>query len=151
MSARHHDEEASLSTRFAAGSIDGAIVAILGGGAAYGAAAAFGAVGFGDAITESVRKLTFLGAFGTYAILLTAGPRQATWGQRLLGLRVLGASGGRPTRGEALARWLAFLAAVLPLGAGLLIGLGGERRPFQDRLCDGRVVRRDLHIADETA
>ena len=143
MPSRGSEAEASLSARLAAGLIDAAIVAIVGGVVAKGVGAALVAAGFSDAVSEPVRKLVLLGVFAGYCVLLTAGPGQATWGQRWLGLRVLGAAGGRPTRSEALGRWLAFLAAALPLGAGLLIGLGHERRPFQDRLCDSQVVRRD--------
>lgn len=143
MPSRRSGVEASLSARLAAGLIDGAVVAILGGVAATGAGAVLAAAGFGDAVAEPARKLVLLGVFAGYCVLLTAGPGQATWGQRWLGLRVLGAAGGRPTRAEALGRWLAYVAAALPLGAGLIIGLGRERRPFQDRLCDSRVARRD--------
>jgi uncharacterized RDD family membrane protein YckC len=135
--------EAAISTRLAAGLIDAAIVAILGGVAAKGALALLKAGGFEDALTQPVYQLVLLAVFLGYFVLLTGGRCQGTLGQLWLGLRVLGAKGGQPTAGESLCRCLALLAAVLPLGAGLLIGLGSERRPFQDWLCHSRVVRRE--------
>ena len=145
------EAEAPLSARLAAGLVDAAVVAILGGVAANGVGVALRAADVSGAVSEPVHKLILISIFAGYSVFLTAGRGQATWGQRWLGLQVLGATGGRPTRSEALGRWLAFLAAALPLGAGLLIGLGHERRPFQDRLCDSQVVRRDPRMDDGSA
>ena len=76
------------------------------------------------------------------AMALTASARAATLGQRWFGLELAAAGSGRPNLAQAFGRWLAFLAAALPLGAGLLLALGPDRRPFQDRICDSRVAVR---------
>jgi uncharacterized RDD family membrane protein YckC len=131
-----------MMSRAAAGLIDAAIAAALGGVAARLAGWALTSADVDQDLREPVERLVLLGAFCLYCVLTTAGRGQATWGQRWLGLIVLGAEGGRPGRGEAFARWLAYLATLLPLGAGLLLALGPDHRPFHDRLCAGTVTRR---------
>jgi uncharacterized RDD family membrane protein YckC len=132
---------AELPRRLAAGLLDAAVAALLGG--LTFKLALFGIGGFvEDDFRELIRKLILLAAHAACCVLLTAGPRRATLGQRWFGLELAGAAGGRPSLAEAFGRWLAFLAAALPLGAGLLLALGSDRRPFQDRLCDSAVVRR---------
>ena len=139
-SGRH--DEAAKAARLAAGLIDAGIVAILGGLAAKGMVALLRVAGLGEASTRPVYQLVLFAVFLGYSVLLPVWRLQATLGQHWLGLRVLGADGGRPNLGETLCRCLALVAAILPLGAGLLIGLGNARRPFQDQLCDSRVVWR---------
>ena len=131
-----------LVRRATAGLIDIAIAAAIGGALARLFEIALASLSAGASLRDAVERLALLGVFCLYCVLTTAGRGQATWGQRWLGLVVLGADGGRPGRGEAFARWLAYFAALLPLGAGLLLALGPERRPFQDRLCAGGVIRR---------
>jgi uncharacterized RDD family membrane protein YckC len=131
-----------LVCRATAGLIDVAIAAAIGGALARLFEGALASLGAGAGLRDAAERLALLGAFCLYSVLTTSGRGQATWGQRWLGLVVLGADGGRPGRGEAFARWLAYLAALLPLGAGLLLALGPERRPFQDRVCAGGVTRR---------
>ena len=131
-----------MVSRAAAGLIDAAIAAALGGVAARLVGWALALADVDQDLREPVERLVLLGAFCLYSVLTTAGRGQATWGQRWLGLIVLGAEGGRPGRGEAFARWLAYLATLLPLGAGLLLALGPDHRPFHDRLCAGSVARR---------
>ena len=142
MSDANCQDEAPKSTRLVAGVIDAAIVAVLGGVAAKGAVALLKAAGIVAESTQPIYQLVVVAVFLGYSVLLPGGRCQATLGQLWLGLRVLGADGGPPNLGEAFCRCLALVAAVLPLGAGLLIALGTERRPFQDRLCNSRVVRR---------
>jgi uncharacterized RDD family membrane protein YckC len=131
---------ASLLRRSTAGLIDAGVTALLGGAMSKIVLLVLGATGTGGEVAEAVRKLTLLGTHAAYCILLTAGSRQSTLGQRWLGLRTLGADGGQPTHAEAIGRWLAFVAAALPLGAGLLLAVGPARRPFQDRVSDSRVA-----------
>ncbi len=140
MPSRRFEAELPIFYRAAACLVDLAIVGAIGGMASRLFGAGLAAAGSGEGVSELIRKLVLLAIYSGYCVLLTAGPRRSTWGQRWFGLQVLGASGGRPSIGEAFGRWLAFLAAALPLGVGLLIALGPDRRPFQDRLCDSRVV-----------
>lgn len=142
---------ASLLRRGAAGLTDAGLAALLGGAVAKLALAGLATAGFGGEFGELISKLSLLGAHALYCILPTAGPRQATFGQRWWGLRVIGAGGGRPSLAEAFGRWLAFVAAALPLGAGLLLALGPDGRPFQDRLSATRVVAQAAPAAQRRA
>jgi uncharacterized RDD family membrane protein YckC len=136
--------DATISSRFAAGVIDAAVVAILSGVAAKGAVALFGIAGwFSPSATQSLDRVVLILVFMAYSVLLPVCRHQGTLGQRWLGIEIVASDGARGSPGECLFRCLAFIAAVLPLGAGLLIGLAGERRPLQDRLCSTRVVQRE--------
>jgi uncharacterized RDD family membrane protein YckC len=142
---------APLSARAAACLFDLALAAVLGGVASSAAELALGAAGAGESMTEVARKLLLLFVGALYFSLPVAGPRQATFGQRWWGLRVIGAGGGRPSRAEAFGRWLAFVAAALPLGAGLFLAVGPDGRPFQDRLSATRVVAQAAPAAQRRA
>lgn len=142
---------ASLLRRGAAGLMDAGLAALLGGAASKLMLAGLVAAGSGGELGELISKLSLVGAHALYCVVPTAGPRQATFGQRWFGLRILGADGGRPSLGEAFGRWLAFVAAALPLGAGLLLALGPDGRPFQDRLSATRVVTQVAPAAQRRA
>lgn len=142
---------APMARRGAACLVDLAIAGVLGGTAAAAAEWALASIGSGDAVIEPFRKLLLVGAHAGYCVLMTAGSGRSTFGQRWFGLQVLGAEGGRPTPSEAFARWVAFMTAALPLGAGLLLALGPERRPFQDRICHSRVVASAAEAAGQPA
>jgi uncharacterized RDD family membrane protein YckC len=142
MPSRYGDASATLVRRGAACLVDLGVAGLLGGAASSALALVLAAGGAGDGVIEPVRRLTLLAAYGAYCVLPTASARWATLGQRWFDLELVGSGGGRAGLAEAFGRWLAFLAAALPLGAGLLLALGSDRRPFQDRICDSRVVRR---------
>ena len=135
--------DAAMSSRFAAGVIDAAVVAILSGVAAKGAVALLATAGFSPYATHSFDRMMSIVIFVAYSVLLPVCRDQSTLGQRWLGLQMVAADGTRASAGECLVRCLGFIAAVLPLGAGLLIAVAGERRPLQDLLCSSRVVRRE--------
>jgi uncharacterized RDD family membrane protein YckC len=66
--------------------------------------------------------------------------RRGTLGQRALGLRVCDRRGHAPGGGRAMARVIAQLLAVAPLGLGLLAPLvDGQRRSLADRATATRV------------
>jgi uncharacterized RDD family membrane protein YckC len=142
---------APLSARAAACLFDLALAAMLGGVASSAAEPLLAAAGAAEGVMEVARKLLLLVVGAAYFSLPVAGPRQATFGQRWFGLRVLGADGGRPSLAEAFGRWLAFVAAALPLGAGLLLAFGPDGRPFQDRLSATRVVAQVAPVAQRRA
>jgi uncharacterized RDD family membrane protein YckC len=142
MASSRREASAMLVRRGGAGLIDLGIAGLIGGAAASTLAAALTAAGAGDGVIEPARRLILVAAYGTYCVLLTAGARRATLGQRWLDLELAGPGGGRPSLAQAFGQWLAFVAAALPLGAGLLLALGPDRRPFQDRICDSRVRER---------
>ena len=80
-----------------------------------------------------------------YAALTIGGPRQATWGMRMAGLRVETATGGRPDPLAAAVHALLFYVAagsVLLWVLDILIGLArGDRRLGHDLLTGLVVVR----------
>jgi uncharacterized RDD family membrane protein YckC len=140
-----------LRDRIGAALVDAALAALLGAGAGALAELALGVVAAPQGAVEGARRLLLIAAHAGYSVALMAGPRQSTFGQRWFGLKLVGAAGGRPSAGEALGRWLAFAAAVLPLGAGLLLALGPGRRPLQDRLCSAQLVGRRDPVAERKA
>ena len=83
----------------------------------------------------------FLILDGGYLLAFTVAGGQ-TIGKMAMGLRVVTGAGGRVGTGRALARTLAWIASVLPLGLGLLpAAFDAERRTLHDRVTDTRVVR----------
>jgi uncharacterized RDD family membrane protein YckC len=135
-------DDAPMARRCAACLIDLAIAGMLGGLVSSAAELTLAFAGAGDALIEPVRKLVLLASYAGYSVLMTAGPGSSTFGQRWFGLEVVGPGGGGLGMGQAFARWLAFCAAALPLGAGLLLALRPARRPFHDLICDSRVAVR---------
>jgi uncharacterized RDD family membrane protein YckC len=144
-------DDAPMARRCAACLVDLGIAGMLGALAATAAELALASIGPGDALIEPLRKLLLLATNAGYSVMLTAGPRRATFGQRWFGLEVLGVDGRGLSLAEAFARWVAFCAAALPLGAGLLLALGPDRRPFQDRICDSRVAVRPAVAVEQAA
>jgi len=142
MPSSQRKASAMLVRRGGACLIDLGVAGLLGGAAASALGAVLTAAGASDGGIEPARRLILLAAYGAYCVLLTAGARRATLGQRWLDLELAGPGGGRPSLAQAFGQWLAFVAAALPLGAGLLLALGPDRRPFQDRICDSRVAER---------
>jgi uncharacterized RDD family membrane protein YckC len=132
---------APLFDRIAACLFDLAIAAVLGGAASTLAALALAEAGLGENACELIRKLLLIAVYAMVCVLPAARSAGATWGQRWMGLQVVDATGSRIGLSASFGRWLAFVAAALPLGAGLLLAAGPARRPFQDRVCDSRVAR----------
>jgi uncharacterized RDD family membrane protein YckC len=94
--------------------------------------------------------LTLLGTIGYFAFFWSATGQ--TPGNRLLGIRVVGATSGRPLSGRrALLRVPALVLAALPLCAGfLMILVDSRRRALQDRLVGSLVVdARDPRVVTE--
>jgi len=82
----------------------------------------------------------FLILDGGYLLAFTAAGGQ-TIGKMAMGLRVVTGSGGRVGTGRALARTLAWIVSVVPLGLGLLpAAFDAERRALHDRVTNTRVV-----------
>lgn len=74
--------------------------------------------------------------------VLAHGTGGRTLGKRLVGVRVVGASGEPIGYPRALGRVLALALAALPLGLGLLVAAGRrDRRGLHDLLAGTRVVR----------
>jgi uncharacterized RDD family membrane protein YckC len=87
----------------------------------------------------------FLILDGGYLLAFTAAGGQ-TIGKMAMGLKVVGGDGNRVGAGRALARTLAWIVSVAPLGLGLLpAAFDAERRTLHDRVAGTRVV--SLHAS----
>ncbi len=76
-----------------------------------------------------------------YHALAEASPWQGTPGKRLLGLKVIGPSGRRPSFLRTLPRFVAKLVSLTALGLGGFMILGNHRRQaLHDRIAGTRVV-----------
>lgn len=75
---------------------------------------------------------------------------QATPGKKVVSARILDARTGRPpTLGQCIARGLAYLAALLPFGLGLVwVAFDPRKQGWHDKLA-GTVVIRPLHDVPE--
>lgn len=82
----------------------------------------------------------FLILDGGYILAFTAAGGQ-TIGKMAMGLKVVTAAGARVGAGRALARTLAWVVSIVPLGLGLLpAAFDSERRALHDRVTNTRVV-----------
>jgi uncharacterized RDD family membrane protein YckC len=75
--------------------------------------------------------------------------RSATPGKMIIGAVIVdAASGGRPTMGQFLVRYFAYLVSIVPLCLGFLwIAFDARKQSFHDKLASTVVVSRDS-IAD---
>jgi uncharacterized RDD family membrane protein YckC len=77
-----------------------------------------------------------------YNILMIAGPRQATWGKRHCGLKVVNIDGSRLTLPQSALRHAASGLSMIMGGLGFLpIFFTAEKTALHDMLCKTRVVR----------
>ncbi|MCM3881928.1 MAG: RDD family protein [Vicinamibacterales bacterium] len=131
---------ASPVTRIMAALIDLALLATLDAGVIY-----FTLRLLGLSLSELLQLPSIpLAAFflilnGGYFIAFTAVGGQSI-GKMALGIKVISEEGAVPI-GRATLRTLAYLLSALPLGAGFLPGVMGDRLALHDRLAHTRVVR----------
>jgi uncharacterized RDD family membrane protein YckC len=69
--------------------------------------------------------------------------RQATPGKMAIGARIVDATtGGKPTTGQLIGRYLAYYVSTLPLLIGFIwVGIDQRKRGFHDMLAGTVVVR----------
>lgn len=78
-----------------------------------------------------------------YYTLTTGSKMQATYGKKLVGLRVIREDGGDITYGLALGRYFGLLLSTLILYIGLIIAaFDDQKRALHDYLCGTRVIER---------
>jgi uncharacterized RDD family membrane protein YckC len=123
---------AGFWVRAAADLLDGAIITVAGAVLA-GALAALGLEALGS-LTGLVVAIAYLTGFH-------GGPRQATPGKRLFGIRLVRDDGLPVTYGLALLRHFGLVVSALPLGIGVLMaGLRADKRALHDMVCGTRVI-----------
>lgn len=96
-----------------------------------------------------------LGAFGqlvvwaVYKILLESGAKQATFGKRAMGIKVVGPSGERITPARAAGRFFASFLSLLIIGIGyLMAGITSRKQALHDLIASTYVVRADPEPSD---
>jgi uncharacterized RDD family membrane protein YckC len=96
----------------------------------------------GTILGDVVASLVSFAVGVAYFVVLHSQPQQATFGKRLLGLRLVRDDGAPVTPKFALARYAAaFLSSVI-LGIGFLLALfRDDRKTLHDILCNTHVVK----------
>lgn len=81
--------------------------------------------------------------FPALAVILFWHYRQATPGKMLLSLRIVDAdTGAKPSLGQNIGRYFAYLASILPLGLGFLwVAFDRRKQSWHDKLARTVVVR----------
>ena len=91
-----------------------------------------------------------LASFWLYFAFMESGPRQATWGKRLLKIKVVGKDGGRISfaraTGRAFSKWLSSM--IMYIGF-IMAGLTNRKRALHDYIVDTYVVRDTFQAGDE--
>jgi uncharacterized RDD family membrane protein YckC len=86
-----------------------------------------------------------LNLIGALVVLLFWAERQGTPGKLVLGLRIVDAeTGGTPTIGRLVVRYVGYLVSALPLGLGYLWVLWDPRRQgWHDKMAGTLVIREE--------
>jgi uncharacterized RDD family membrane protein YckC len=133
-----------LATRTLAFAADAALITAVAWGSGAIVALCLSLIGIPGEIKTLIAAigtgLTLLATIGYFVFFWSASGQ--TPGNRLLGIRVVGAASGRPLAGRrAFARVFALVLSALPLCAGfLMILVDGRRRALHDRLVGSLVV-----------
>lgn len=90
-------------------------------------------------------QLIFVVVFWLYFTLLESGQKQATVGKRVMGIKVVGADGGRITFARATGRFFGKCVSYMLLNFGYyMAGFTKKRQALHDLMADTYVVREDF-------
>lgn len=85
-----------------------------------------------------------------YFALLESGEKQATFGKRIMGIKVIGKDGGRIGFGRATGRFFAKMLSYIIVYIGFIMaGLTNRKRALHDYIAETYVVRADFQPGDE--
>jgi uncharacterized RDD family membrane protein YckC len=132
---------AGLATRAVGLAVDVAIaqVIVFAGGAVLALVASLvGDLQFGT-LERVIAAIAWVTVVGFYFVLFWSTASQ-TPGMRLMGLRVLGPSGGHPSVGRSIVRLVGLGLCIIPLFAGFLTVLVDDRRRGLHDFLAGTVV-----------
>ena len=131
---------ATFSQRFAASFVDGIICNVLGAlvGVAVGIAVA--ATRSSPAVINTAAPFLGVGIAFLYFAVLESSEHQATWGKRLIGLRVTDLDGGRISFGRATGRFFAKFVSYLTLFIGFLMQPFTKRKQALHDILAGTLV-----------
>lgn len=100
-------------------------------------------------MTLSAQLISILISWLYYA-LLESGKHQATWGKRLLGIKVVGKNGERITFARATGRFFAKTLCYLTVYIGfIMIGFTNRKRGLHDMVAETYVVKKDFCQGNE--
>lgn len=89
-------------------------------------------------------------SFWLYFALLESGPKQATFGKRMMGIKVVDYKGGRIGFGRATGRTFAKMLSYALLYIGFVMaGTSSRKRALHDYIAQTYVVRKDFEPGDE--
>jgi uncharacterized RDD family membrane protein YckC len=96
----------------------------------------------GDANTPLAGLMQFAIAIG-YFIIPVSGPKQATWGKQVLGLKIIRVDGAQVGGGLAFGRYLSYIISGLPFGIGyLMVAWTDQKKALHDMICGTRVIHK---------
>jgi uncharacterized RDD family membrane protein YckC len=96
----------------------------------------------GDANTPLAGIVQLAIAIG-YFVIPVSGPKQATWGKQVLGLKIIRVDGAQVGGGLAFGRYLSYMISSLPLGIGFfMVGWTDQKKGLHDMICGTRVIHR---------
>lgn len=85
-----------------------------------------------------------------YFALWESGAKQSTWGKRLLGIKVIGADGGRISFGRATARFFSKFISYIILYIGFIMAaFTNRKRTLHDMIAETYVVKRSFEQGQE--
>ncbi len=84
-----------------------------------------------------------------YFALLESGAKQATWGKRLLGIKVIGKDGGRMGFGRATARFFAKVLSYIFYIGFIMAGFTSRKRALHDMIAETYVVKKEYEPGQE--
>lgn len=94
----------------------------------------------GDANSPLVNLVSFIIAI-CYFVIPVSGPKQATWGKQMLGLKIIRVDGAPVGGGLAFGRYLSYFISTLTLGIGfLMVGWTNQKKGLHDMICGTRVI-----------
>lgn len=93
-----------------------------------------------DAVNKGRGALIGLLVDALYTIILQSGTKQATWGQRIVGVKLQRADGGEVGVGVAIGRWLMSCLSSILLKIGYLIAIFTKKKQTLHDLVAGTVV-----------
>ena len=89
-------------------------------------------------------------SYWLYFALLESGAKQATFGKRIMGIKVIGKDGGRIGFGRATGRTFAKILSYVTVYIGyVMAGLTNRKRALHDYIAETYVVRADFQPGDE--
>jgi uncharacterized RDD family membrane protein YckC len=97
-------------------------------------------------LVREARRASAFALYLVYAAVLEGSNLQATLGKRVLGIRVIGASGERVPPRQSILRSAAKILSIVPFGLGFVWALfSRDRRAWHDTISGTRVVLAGTH------